>query len=428
MDLALVPTTLDAPPATARRPFVFYLVWAYVLTIPVENQLLIPGIGLIGRLFGFLVAAVWTLHVLASGRVRKLERFHVGMLAFVLWSFASTFWSSDQSVTIQYAMTMAQLFVLALVVWDVAVTFDRVSALLQAFVLGAFAGVIQVVSVFLHSGVAGFFRSRATLAGFNPNDVALIFALALPMAWFLASGSTSRRTKALNYTYVAGACVAIPLTGSRAGVAAGLAFLLLCAIRSTSQSSIRLVGWLFLGIVLFVGLTRSLPQFTLDRLQQGVSLVESGDLSGRGAIWEEAVHVWWEHPIAGVGAGSFPIVDPLFRSCQRSAYGLLQGTKETCTGAAAHDVFLTELAELGIVGLLLFVWLVAIVVRAIPGQPFGRSWLWAECFLVWLLGALLNPWELDKKSWLLFVLIVASGSLARSARADDALPSGVRRG
>jgi O-antigen ligase len=417
MDLALVPTPLDAPPATARRPLIFYLVWAFVLTVPVENQLLIPGIGLIGRLFGIAVAAAWVLHALATGRVRKLERFHAAMLALLLWSFVSLLWSSDQTATIQYVLTMAQLFVLAMVVWDVAVTFDRVSALLQAYVLGAFAGVVQVVSVFLRSGVGGFFRSRATVAGFNPNDIALIFALALPMALFLASSrATSKPVRILNYTYVAGACLAIPLTGSRSGVGAGLALLVVGAARAVSQRSVKVLGWGLVAVALVIGVLHSLPTFTLDRLQQGIPLVESGNFSARGAIWAEALHIGWDHPIGGVGAGAFALVDPLYRSCDPSGYSLLQGTKQSCTGAAAHDVFLSEFAELGIVGLLLFGWVLCTVLKAIPGQPGGRSWLWAGCMTVWLVAVLLNPWELNKSAWLLFVLIAASGSLAQSVR------------
>src|SRR2546423_2040111 len=85
MDVALVPTHLDAPAEASRRPVIFYLVWAFVVSIPVENQLLIPGIGFVGRLFGVGVAAVWGLHALATGRVRKLERFHVATLALVTW-------------------------------------------------------------------------------------------------------------------------------------------------------------------------------------------------------------------------------------------------------------------------------------------------------------------------------------------------------
>jgi O-antigen ligase len=419
MDLALAPTPLDAPMATVRRPFIFYLVWAFVLSIPVENQLLIPGIGLVGRLFGIVVAAVWALHALATGRVRRLERFHLAMLSLVMWCFASVLWSSDQAVTVQYVITMAQLFVLALVVWDVSVTFDRISALLQAFVLGAFIGVLQIVSVFLRSGVAGFFRSRATVAGFNPNDVALIFAMALPMAWYLASTATSKRAKVLNYAYVAGACLAIPLTGSRSGVGAGLALLLVGGIRAVSQRSVKVIGWALVAIALVIGVSRSLPSFTLDRLQQGIPLVESGNISARGAIWAEALHVGWDHPVGGVGAGAFAIIDPLYRSCDRSAYSLLQGTKQSCTGAAAHDVFVSEFVELGFIGLLLFGWVVWTVLRSIPGQPRGRSWLWAECFMVWFVGALLNPWELNKSAWLVFVLIAASGSLARSVRGGE---------
>jgi O-antigen ligase len=420
MDLALVPTPLDAPAAASRRPLIFYLVWALVVSIPVENQLLIPGIGFVGRLLGIGVAAVWGLHALATGRVRKFERFHLATLALVTWCFASVLWSSDQSVTLQYVLTMAQLLVLTLVVWDVAATFDRVSSLLQAFVLGASIGVMQILSVFVRSGVTGFFRSRAAVAGFNPNDVALIFALALPMAWFLAATTSSKWVKALNYAYVAGACMAIPLTGSRSGVGAGLALLLVGAVRAISQRSVKVLGWALVAVAVVIGVSRSLPTFTLDRLQQGIPLVESGNFSARGAIWAEALHVGWEHPIGGVGAGAFAVVDPLYRTCDRSAYSLVQGTKQFCTGAPAHDVFISQFVELGFVGLLLFGWVVWTVLKAIPGQPRGRSWLWAECLVVWFVGALLNPWELNKSAWLVFVLIAASGSLARSMRRTEA--------
>ncbi len=419
MDLALVPTPLDAPAATSRRPLIFYLVWAFVVSIPVENQLLIPGIGFVGRLFGIAVAAVWGLHALATGRVRRLERFHLATLALVTWGFASVLWSSDQSVTLQYVLTMAQLLVLTLVVWDVAATFDRVSALLQAFVLGAAIGVMQVLSVFVRSGVTGFFRSRAAVAGFNPNDVALIFALALPMAWFLAATAASKRVKVLNYAYVAGACMAIPLTGSRSGVGAGLALLLVGALRAISQRSVKVLGWALIAVAVVIGVSRSLPTFTLDRLQQGIPLVESGNFSARGAIWAEALHVGWEHPIGGIGAGAFAVVDPLYRTCDRSAYSLVQGTKQSCTGAPAHDVFISQFVELGFVGLFLFGWVVWTVLKVIPGQPNGRPWLWAECMVVWLVAVLLNPWELNKSAWLVFVLVAASGSLARSIRVHD---------
>ena len=170
---------------------------------------------------------------------------------------------------------------------------------------------------------------------------------------------------------------------------------------------------------LVIGVSRSLPTFTLDRLQQGIPLVESGNFSARGAIWAEALHVGWEHPIGGVGAGAFAVVDPLYRTCDRSAYSLVQGTKQSCTGAPAHDVFISQFVELGFVGLFLFGWVVWTVLKAIPGQPNGRSWLWAECMVVWLVAALLNPWELNKSAWLVFVLVAASGSLARSIRVHD---------
>jgi O-antigen ligase len=397
---------------------VFGLLWVMVLSIPLENQLLIPGVGLFSHLMGVVVFVAWTLSVLATGRIRPVSRFHVATFVFLLWAGVSLLWTPDAAITTQYVLTLAQLFLLTIVVWDLATSFERIASLLQAFVLGALIGVGQVVVTFLRYGVEGFFRSRATVSGFNPNDVALLFALALPMAWFLAtSPGTSRRMRLLNQVYIAGACLAIPLTGSRSGVAAGLALLLLAGVRSSSKRPGRIIAWAFVSIALFVGLTSVLPQFTLQRLQQGVPLTESGNLSGRGTIWKEAAQVFWSAPITGVGAGAFVVVDPLDRSCQRSAYSLQHAQRTVCTGSAAHNVALTDLAELGIVGFLFFAWIVFIVVRSIPGQPSRRVWLWGQCLAVWFIAAFLSPWELEKAPWLLFVLIVASSAVDRGVDA-----------
>src|SRR2546423_229868 len=104
-------------------------------------------------------------------------------------------------------------------------------------------------------------------------------------------------------------------------------------------------------------------------LQSTIGTIVSQRLAGndldRIGLWQSALIVWSKSPVIGVGAGNLTSYMERF-----SLFGIglvLQGYQQ------AHNIFLELLAEIGVIGLLLFLAFVAAVVvglaRRLPGQP-----------------------------------------------------------
>ncbi|HXW79893.1 MAG TPA: O-antigen ligase family protein, partial [Acidimicrobiales bacterium] len=73
-------------------------------------------------------------------------------------------------------------------------------------------------------------------------------------------------------------------------------------------------------------------------------------------IWTAAVHIAAHHPVTGVGPDAFALVYPQYQS---AAWVAALGPNYLVNGA--HDIFMNYLADQGIVGLLLFLVLLAVI-------------------------------------------------------------------
>jgi O-antigen ligase len=117
-------------------------------------------------------------------------------------------------------------------------------------------------------------------------------------------------------------------------------------------------------------------------------------------LWRGVLGVFAEHPLIGVGSGAidaFPDV-----------------------GAVAHNTFLSVLAELGIVGFILFLAVLMVVVHEALSQPTRRSVAWLTVLAVWIIGVSTLSWEFRKPTWLLMGLLVVSAHLQN--RGDSCAP------
>jgi O-antigen ligase len=88
-------------------------------------------------------------------------------------------------------------------------------------------------------------------------------------------------------------------------------------------------------------------------------------------------------------------------------------------GAFAHNTFLSILAELGLIGFVLFAGILAIVTHKALTQMKGLSALWLTVLAIWAIGSFSLTWEFRKPTWLFFSLIIISGSLLSR---DDRVP------
>jgi len=169
------------------------------------------------RIVGLLVAALWVGTVVFTGKFRKPHLFHLAVYAYLIWNAMSLFWTVDLDLTVTRLRTYFQLAAMVLILWDLYKTSPALNAGLQAYVLGAYVAIGGTVVNYLIDGDQGARRFAAT--GFDANNLGVILALGIPMAWYLAiSENNSKRaylSKSLNYAYLPAALLAILLTASR---------------------------------------------------------------------------------------------------------------------------------------------------------------------------------------------------------------------
>jgi O-antigen ligase len=181
-------------------------------------------------------------------------------------------------------------------------------------------------------------RAYGTLPHPNILGGFIFFALLGPASLFLAS-------KRPNYSVLILLCLGIILIGltfSRSAWLALIAFVMVLVLKSKHFSRYRLylllatIAWTF---TLTIYLTRNL---VFTRISNQATPTETISSVGRSWLAEQSLNMIRQHPITGVGIGSFIIE-------------LSQTAAEGAPIEPVHNVILLITAELGIVGLLLFI-------------------------------------------------------------------------
>ncbi|MFC1495141.1 hypothetical protein ACFL6W_07670 [Thermodesulfobacteriota bacterium] len=206
------------------RIVTFWLSVIMIFIIPWENIIILRGIGTISQAMGFLLAGFWILSIAITGLPRKFQRFHLAVFLFMLWQMSSYVWSIDEFRTMDRIKTNFQLVIMITIFWDLYTTSARLNAGLQAYVLGAYVSIGSIVTNYVSGIMKGYLRYTAT--GFGSNDLALLLALGIPVAWHLAifkeNDKQNRMMKLVNFAYVPAAVFSILLTSSRGGLFAML--------------------------------------------------------------------------------------------------------------------------------------------------------------------------------------------------------------
>src|SRR5256884_2556739 len=147
-------------------------------------------------------------------------------------------------------------------------------------------------------------------------------------------------------------------------------------------------GLLALAAVALFGLLLRTPSAVARRMLVAVSgllLVVAGGLgwgdptgAGRVMIWVETLLIWARHPWLGVGLGQYNLHQ---LEAQHRFFALGDWTRAFHQNAAfvldAHNQYLQILAEQGLLGLCLFLFLVALIIRGakrgLPHDPLSRG-------------------------------------------------------
>lgn len=352
----------------------YWSVLAFILTLPVEGTLRIPFFGRVSQAMGFVLAVVWIIAVTKRGGLRRLHIFHGALALFLLWSGLTLFWSVDAHISIKGFITQAQILGMLVIVWDVLRTRAQVEAALQAYVVGAYLAAAGIISTFVTSPEPEYAAHRRySLGTFEVDGIALILALGIPAAWYLAihqgrwhQGLVMRLG---NFAYLPAAAFAMALTGTRGAAVASIPsaiFVIWSIWRSTGRT--RVVAATAIGVAAVLVIAFAPPEL-LGRIGSAAdNLTAAGDRSE--TIWTRSFQVFHENPIAGVGLD-------VHRQAVPIGFHITEGVAHSSFGKEAHNTLISILVETGLIGLLLFGGATFLLVREVARLrgPDARYWI-----------------------------------------------------
>jgi O-antigen ligase len=278
-------------------------------------------------------------------------------VAYALWALASVLWTESTPGTVERLTSLAIGLVYLLAFASLVRGRDDLDRVFGMLAVGATAvGLLGIVSF---AGAPGEGRAEG-LTG-DPNFFAALQLVALPPVLALALSSSARR-RVLLYVAAVVIVVSVVATLSRGGVSAlGAVVALLLALpargffRSRRQKVVVAVGVALLAATAAATVGAELA----SRFSGSESGTEGG--SGRYILWAAARTAVEERPLVGIGYGAF---GPRSNELVLRTPGVsLQHFELQPNGREVHNTYLSSLAELGALGLVLLLGLLASSLR-----------------------------------------------------------------
>lgn len=330
-------------------------VLVFVVATFLESLPTLEGAPSIAKLLGLFLVVGW-LAALTLNRpgLPSLDfaASHLGIAwlaaLFLAWVMASSLWAEDVSVSRAAFVSFALNLALFAVVFAAVRTPRHVVWLAFVFVVGS----LLAVAGGLAAGGVGDEGDRLSGSGLNPNVLGAVLAVSVVLSATLALMKSLHRAARVAAGLACLLCVAsLLLTGSRGamlGLAAALVLAPFVVGRGRRAATAALVAATAVG--LWVALNTVAPESAADRL---VAVTSTG--SGRVDLWTIAGRMIDDRPFIGVGADNYRVT---------SVHYLLEPGTIVADDyivdnpVVPHNIYLQVFAELGVVGLTLYLALV----------------------------------------------------------------------
>jgi O-antigen ligase len=391
----------------------------------------LPAFNLAGKAGGLLITAAWLATLRSWFPTRQeapvvLRRILVASAALLTWFTMSLFWAADANAVLGDLWHWYAVVLLMLVVATTMRTAGMLRLMLWAFVIGAALAVAEgLVGGGLTATTANELGAGAETrlggAQGDPNFLAagIVPAMVLSLTLMVTSKSGLVRLSLGGLLGLLG--FGLLASESRGGLIA-VATAILAAFIFFRQRRAAL-GAFTLALIAFAGVWASISPAAWERVTSF-----GGGGSGRDELWAIALRITGDNPVFGVGLSNYPVVSADY---VRQPGALTRVDLILDEAQVVHNVYLELAAEVGIVGLGLFL-LVAILSlyaawRAATGferrhddemATVSRGVLVAGIGL--LTSSVFISNGVDKRLWVLFGIGAALFALSRRRSTVDA--------
>lgn len=280
----------------------------------------------------------------------------VGLLLF---GGVSVLWATDSSQTRTALGRLLLNAALLLVTYTAASRRSGFRTIVHGYLLAS-------VVVSGYSLASGHYIASGRLGGlFDPNYFAAELVPAIVIAVFLFATAGSTRTRWVLAGVAGIDLAAFALTQSRGGIV-GLAVGLVAAVAVAGRARPRILALVL--VVAAVGLGYYFGYKPAHVFQGSSRAGISGATSGRLDEWRVALRIFAGHPIGGVGLGNYQVVEPSYATQTLNLSSVRQIVTDRLV---VHNTYLQFAAELGLVGLSLFLALLVVPLR-LAGRALGR--------------------------------------------------------
>ncbi|MEN3769000.1 O-antigen ligase family protein [Priestia megaterium] len=366
----------------------FFTLFIFILLYPllegISNQFIPVGT----KYLGLLVIAIWCLETVQLQYVKIVTSIPL-FLIYIIWNAISVFWSHNTGLSVDRVIEILQVFLLYWIILDVTNSKEYLIKLMEAYFLGIFLLSLTALFNILNGQTFDGLYNRFSAFGYDPNNFGILVVSSIPIALAVYS-LKGKLWLGILYTIIS-----IPLVLSSASRGALIAIVIVLVsyffifIRSFKKG-------FAIGLILLIGIILTFYFVPVESLTRITDNINDPSAGGRTQAWQLAINLGDENPLTGIGAGSFLSVSNTYFSSVINV----------------HNTFLSHWAELGILGVLLWVCLWLLHFKYIVNTKVNKENFELKIGLLLsvisaLIGALFLNWEVRKTIYILWGLCVA---------------------